>query len=151
MLAAGQVDGYYGWATNQGVMLKTRGVDIAVAYMNDLGLPGYAGVLYASDDTLAKHHDLLVRWLKAEIKGWQWFLDHPDETAKLMVDKYGQRGLDLKAQTAEAGVYKDFIPVGDAAKNGLLWIEPDVFQKAIDFSDRGRRDEARRRSRSTMS
>jgi NitT/TauT family transport system substrate-binding protein len=134
MLAAGQVDGYYGWATNQGVMLKTRGVDIAVAYMNDLGLPGYAGVLYATDDTIAKKSDLLVRWLKAEIKGWQWFLDHPDESAKLMVEKYGQRGLNLKAQTAEAHVYKDFIPVGDAAKNGLLWIEPGVFQKAIDFS-----------------
>ena len=134
MLASGQVDGYYGWATNQGVMLKTRGVDIEVAYMNDLGLPGYAGVLYATDDTIQKNHDLLVRWLKAEIKGWQWFLDHPDETAKLMVDKYGQRGLNLQAQEAEAKVYKDFIPIGDAATHGLLWIEPDVFQKAIDFS-----------------
>jgi len=134
MLAAGQVDGYYGWATNQGVMLKTRGVDIAVAYMNDLGVPGYAGVLYATDDTIATKGDILVKWLKAEIKGWQWFLDHPEEMAKLMVDKYGQHGLDLKAQTVEAGVYKDFIPVGDAAKHGLLWIEPEVFQKGIDFS-----------------
>ncbi|MEM9756853.1 MAG: ABC transporter substrate-binding protein, partial [Pseudomonadota bacterium] len=35
MLAAGQVDGYYGWATNQGVMLMTRGVEINIAYMND--------------------------------------------------------------------------------------------------------------------
>ena len=134
MLAAGQVDGYYGWATNQGVMLKVRGVDIDVAYMNDLGLPGYAGVIYATDETVATKHDLLVRWLKAEIKGWQWFLDHPDEMARLMVDKYGQRGLDLKAQTVEAHVYKDFIPVGDAAKNGLLWIEPAVFEKGIAFS-----------------
>ena len=51
-----------------------------------------------------------------------------------MVEKYGQRGLDLEQQTVEAGVYKDFIPVGDAAKNGLLWIEPSVFQQGIDFS-----------------
>jgi NitT/TauT family transport system substrate-binding protein len=134
MLAAGQVDGYYGWATNQGVMLKTRGVDIAIAYMNDLGLPGYAGVLYATDETLDKKRDLVLRWLRADIKGWQWFLDHPDESAKLMVEKYGQRGLDLKAQTSEARVYKDFIPVGDAATKGLLWVEPAVFQKTIDFS-----------------
>jgi NitT/TauT family transport system substrate-binding protein len=134
MLAAGQVDGYYGWATNQGVMLKVKGVDIAVAYMNDLGVPGYAGVLYATDETISTKEDLLIRWLKAEIKGWQWFLDNPDATAKLVVDKYGQRGLDLKAQTVEAGLYKDFIPVGDAAKNGLLWIDPAVFQKGIDFS-----------------
>jgi ABC-type nitrate/sulfonate/bicarbonate transport system substrate-binding protein len=134
ILAAGQVDGYYGWATNQGVMLTVRGVDIHVAYMNDLGLAGYAGVLYATDDTLAKKKDVLVRWLKAEIKGWQYFLDHPDDMAKLMVDKYGQRGLDLKLQTAESHVYKDFIPVGDAAKYGLLWVEPSVFAKGMEFS-----------------
>lgn len=134
ILAAGQVDGYYGWATNQGTMLKERGVDIAVAYMNDLGLPGYAGVLFATDETIDTKADLVTRWLKADIKGWQWFLDHPDEMAKLMVDKYGQRGLDLKAQTAEARVYKDFIPVGDAETKGLLWIDPAVFQQGIDFA-----------------
>ncbi len=134
MLAAGAVDGYYGWATNQGVMLQVRGVQIYAAYMNDLGLPGYAGVLYATDDTLSSKKDVLVRWLKAEIKGWQWFLDNPDEMAKLMVEKYGQRGLDLKAQTAEAHVYKDFIPVGDAATHGLLWVDPDVFAKGMQFS-----------------
>ena len=87
-----------------------------------------------TDDTISTKSDLLVKWLKAEIKGWQWFLDHPTEMAKLMVEKYGQKGLDLNAQTVEAGVYKDFIPVGDAAKNGLLWIEPAVFQKGIDFA-----------------
>jgi NitT/TauT family transport system substrate-binding protein len=134
ILAAGQVDGYYGWATNQGVMLKMRGVDLVTAYMNDLGLPGYAGVIYATDDSIDGKADLIVRWLKAEIKGWQWFLDNPEEMAKLMVEKYGQRGLDLEQQTVEAGVYKDFIPVGDAAKHGLLWIEPSVFQQGIDFS-----------------
>lgn len=134
ILAAGQVDGYYGWATNQGVMLRVRGVDINVAYMNDLGLVGYAGVLYATDETLDKNKDALVRWLKAEIKGWQWFLDHPEEMATLMVDKYGQRGLDLALQKAESLVYKDFIPVGDAATHGLLWVEPSVFEKGMEFA-----------------
>lgn len=131
ILAAGQVDGYYGWATNQGVMLQTRGVDIEVAYMNDLGVPGYAGVLIARKEQVENDPDLLIRWLRAEIKGWQWHLDHPDEMAVLMVEKYGQRGLDLTAQTAESRMMKDFVPVGDAAENGLLWINPGVFEEGI--------------------
>lgn len=134
ILAAGQVDGYYGWATNQGVMLKMRGVDINVAYMNDLGLVGYGGVLFATDDTIEKKKDILVRWLKAEIKGWQWFLDNPDKMADLMVSKYGQRGLDAKEQHVEAQVYKDFIPVGDAATHGLLWVDPAVFEAGMKFA-----------------
>lgn len=134
ILAAGQVDGYYGWATNQGVMLQTRGVDIAIAYMNDLGVPGYAGVLIATDETLDEKKDLIVRWLRAEIKGWQWHLDNPDEMAKLMVDMYGQRGLDLEAQTVESNMMKDFLPVGAAKENGLLWIEPDAFEAGLAFN-----------------
>lgn len=134
ILAAGQVDGYYGWATNQGVMLQSRGVDIAVAYMNDLGVPGYAGVLFATDDTLDISSDLLVRWLRAEIKGWQWHLDNPEEMARLMVEEYGQRGLDLDAQIAESHLMKDFVPVGAAAEHGLLWLEPEVFAKGMEFS-----------------
>lgn len=134
ILAAGQVDGYYGWATNQGVMLRARGVDIAVAYMNDLGVPGYAGVLFATDETLDTNRELLVRWLRAEIRGWQWHLDNPEEMARLMVEKYGQRGLDLEAQTAESLLMQDFVPVGDAAEHGLLWLDPAVFAKGMEFS-----------------
>ena len=137
MLAAGQVDGYYGWATNQGVMLQTRGVDIAIAYMNDLGVPGYAGVLIATDETIETQRDLLVRWLRAEIRGWQWHLDNPEEMAVLMVEKYGQRGLDLEAQTAESRMMADFLPVGDAAENGLLWINPAPFEAGLAFNVAG--------------
>ncbi|MCU4651796.1 ABC transporter substrate-binding protein [Roseibacterium sp. SDUM158016] len=133
MLAAGQVDGYYGWATNQGVMLMTRGVDINIAYMNDLGIPGYAGVITATDETIAERGDVLIRWLKAEIRGWQWHLENPEEMAELMVSTYGQRGLDLEAQTVESRLMADFVPIGDAAENGLLWLDPGVFQQGIDF------------------
>ena len=134
ILAAGQVDGYYGWATNQGVMLQTRGVDISIAYMNDLGVPGYAGVLIASDETIAEKPGLLTAWLRAEIRGWQWHLANPEEMAVLMVEKYGQKGLDLEAQTLESKMMADFVPVGDAAENGLLWIEEDPFTQAIAFN-----------------
>lgn len=134
ILAAGQVDGYYGWATNQGVMLRTRGVDIAIAYMNDLGVPGHAGVLIAADSTIDENADLLIRWLRAEIRGWEWHLANPEEMAVLMVETYGQRGLDLEAQTAESLMMADFVPVGAAAENGLLWIEPDAFEAGLDFA-----------------
>ncbi|WP_185020677.1 ABC transporter substrate-binding protein [Histidinibacterium lentulum] len=134
MLAAGQVDGYYGWATNQGVMLMTRGVDIHIAYMNDLGVPGYAGVITATDETIAERGDVLTRWLRAEIRGWQWHLENPEEMAVLMVEKYGQRGLDLEAQTAESKLMADFVPIGDAAENGLLWVDPAVFEQGLAFN-----------------
>jgi len=134
ILAAGQVDGYYGWATNQGVMLQVRGVDIHIALMNDLGVPGHAGVLIAADRVIEENADLLVRWLRAEIRGWQWHLENPEEMAVLMVETYGQRGLDLEAQTVESRMMAEFVPVGAAAENGLLWLEPDAFEAGLEFA-----------------
>ena len=136
ILVAKQVDGYFGWASNQGVMLKTRGIDIHIAYLDDLGAPGYAGVMFAKDETIETKADLIVRFLRAEIKGWQWHLDHPEEMARLMVDKYGQKGLDLEAQTAESHIMHEFVPVGDAETKGLLWISEDKYAAGIEFMKR---------------
>ena len=134
MLAARQVDGYYGWATNQGVMLRIRGVDIHVATLNELGVPGYANVLFATDETIDKSGDELARWLRADRKGWQFMADHPEEAAKLTVEKYGPPGLDLAAQTAEARETRAYLLGGDAATKGPLWIEPGVFEDSIAFA-----------------
>ena len=134
MLAAKQVDGYYGWATNQGTMLRSRGVDIHVVTLNELGVPGYANVLFATDETIDKQGDVLAKWLRADRKGWQWMVDHPAETAKLTVEKYGPPGLDLAAQTAEAQETRGYITGADTAAKGLLWMEPGVFEDSIAFA-----------------
>ena len=42
-----------------------------------------------------------ARFMRAAIRSWTWALDNPEETAKLMVEKYGAPGLDYKAQLAE--------------------------------------------------
>ncbi len=134
MLAAKQVDGYYGWSTNQGTMLRSRGVDIHVVTLNELGVPGYANVLFATDETIDKQGDSLAKWLGADRKGWQWMVGHPAETAKLTVEKYGPPGLDLGAQTAEAQETRDYIMGTDTAAKGLLWLEPGVFEDSIAFA-----------------
>jgi len=97
-------------------------------------VPGYAGVVFATDESLDTQSEILVRWVRAEIKGWQWHLDNPEEMAVQMVEKYGQRGLDLEAQTAESLLMADFVPVGDAAEHGLLWVDPQVFAEGMEFS-----------------
>ena len=93
ILAAGQVDGYNGWATNQGVMLQTRGVDIGDRVHERRSA---CRVMRAccSPPTRRSRRSATC-WsagCAAEIKGWQWHLDNPEEMAVLMVEKYGQQG-----------------------------------------------------------
>jgi ABC-type nitrate/sulfonate/bicarbonate transport system substrate-binding protein len=127
-LVSGQIDGYVGYSTNQGVMLQTRGVDIFVLDADTLGIPETAGTIYGREDFLTANRDLVVRFLKGSIKGWQWALDHKDAAAKLMVDKYGAPGLDLKAQEAELVASAPFIA---GNPKGLLAIDPTFYDRII--------------------
>lgn len=131
-LVAGQMDGYVGYSTNQGVMLQTRGVDIHVFNAQDHGLPDATGVIYGVADTLDANRPLVVAFLRAAVKGWQRALAQPEETAKLMVEKYGAPGLNLKAQTAEIVASKPYIEAGLGSTQGLLSLDVPLFTAMID-------------------
>jgi NitT/TauT family transport system substrate-binding protein len=131
-LVSGQIDGYCGYTTNQGVMLKTRGVDIYAMNAQDLGLPETTGTIYGREDFLAANRDVVVRFLKGLIEAHRWALDNPEQTAKLMVEKYGAPGLNYEAQYAEIRESKPYIEFGPAATKGLLAIDMDLFAKIID-------------------
>ena len=131
-LVAGQMDGYVGYSTNQGVMLQTRGVDIHVFNAQDHGLPDATGVIYGMADALDANRPLVVAFLRAAAKGWRWALAHPEETAKLMVEKYGAPGLNLQAQTAEIIASKPFIEAGLGGTQGLLSLDVKLFTSMID-------------------
>jgi ABC-type nitrate/sulfonate/bicarbonate transport system substrate-binding protein len=131
-LVSGQIDGYCGYVTNQGVMLQTRGVKIYALNAQDLGLPETTGTLYGSEDFLKANRDLVVNFLKGAVDAWGWALVHPDETAHLMVDKYGAPGLDYTAQLTEIKASKDYIDAGVGHTKGLLALDLPLYDKIID-------------------
>lgn len=131
-LVSGQIDAYTGYATNQGVMLKTRGVAIHIIYAHDLGLPETAGTIYGREDFLTKNRDAVVKFLRGSINGWKWALANPEATAKLMVSKYGAPGLDYQAQLNEIKASTPFITAGAAQTKGLLAIDVGLYDKIIE-------------------
>jgi NitT/TauT family transport system substrate-binding protein len=130
-LVAGAIDAYCGYATNQGVMLQTRGIDIYSIYVHELGLPETSGTIYASETFLNSSRDLAVKFLRASIASWTWALDHPEETAHMMVDKYGIPGLDYQAQVTEIKVSKPFIATDSTKAEGLLSLDVALYDKII--------------------
>jgi ABC-type nitrate/sulfonate/bicarbonate transport system substrate-binding protein len=131
-LVAGQIDGYMGYSTNQGVMLQTRGVDIHVLNAQDNGLPDATGVIYGREDFLQANRELVVDFLRGAVKGWQWALANPEQDAHLMVDKYGAPGLKYEAQHTEIVASKPYIEAGLASTQGLLALDMTLFGSMID-------------------
>ena len=133
ILATGQVDGYFGWYTNQGSMLTQRGFAIDYTTEHDLGNPTYPVALFALDETIDKKKDLLARYFRAQAKAWKWFAENPEAVARATVEKYGPRGLDLEQQIGEAKITAPLIMMGEAATNGPLWIDTPFFRDGIAF------------------
>ena len=131
ILVSGQVAGYFGWSTNEGVAMKMKGIDLDMVNVGDLGDPTYPQVLFATDETLRTKVDVLARWLRAAKKGWKYYAEHPEEVARFTVEKYAQKGMDLNQQTAEAKEYPPFILGGDAEKKGVLWIDFPNFSAGL--------------------
>ena len=131
-LVSGQIDGYCGYVTNQGVMLKTRGIEIYAMNAQDLGLPETTGTIYGREDFLAANRDLVVSFLKGAIDAHGWALKNPEQTAKLMVEKYGAPGLDYQAQLTEIKESKPYIEFGPGTAKGLLALDLPLFSRIIE-------------------
>ncbi len=132
-LVTGQIDGYSGYSTNQGVMLQTRGVEIYALNVQDLGLPEIVGTIYAREDFLKANRDVVVRFLRATAEGWKWANANPEPTARMMVDKYGAPGLDFTAQFTEIKASKPYIEAGVGTSKGLLALDMGVIKQILDL------------------
>jgi NitT/TauT family transport system substrate-binding protein len=133
-LVTKQVDGFFGWYTNQGSMLALQGIDIDYTTAQDLGDPTYPATVFALDETIDKKKDLLTRYTRALVKACQWYHDNPEAVAKLTVEKYAAKGLDLAQQTIEAKLTAPLLKMGEAGKYGLLWIDTPFFARGLELS-----------------
>src|SRR5262249_37190824 len=102
-----------------------------ILFMEDLGSNIYGGAIYTLDKTIATERDLLKRFLQASVRGFQYMLDHPRETAELTVTKYAAPGQNLQAQIADAESSRDFIRAREGASKGLLWVSADYLAPMI--------------------
>lgn len=108
-LATGQVDGYFGFATAQGVSLQRDGLDVVVTPLDDLGFPSYANVLITNPENLEDEFDTLVGFLRGSIRGYDLALRDPDEAGRLVAEDEGPDDLDVETEQAVAAAQIDFI------------------------------------------
>ncbi len=132
VLSTEQVDGYMGYATSQGVALQSEGIDIETVYLSDLGDKGYGNVFFATDETIEEQADLLATWLAADLRGWEYAVENPEEMAERVTELYGtETGAELEPETGSALAQVELI---QGNPDGLLWINPEVFDAAAQLA-----------------
>jgi len=131
VLPDGQVQGYWGFVSTEAAVLKSRGVDVETVLLADLGAPTQENVVFAMEETIEEKRDVLVSLLKADIAGHQLYLDDIPGTAELVAKGFSEQDRDVPLLVEQGKAQAELMRTGDAARSGLLWVSPDVFEQNI--------------------
>jgi ABC-type nitrate/sulfonate/bicarbonate transport system substrate-binding protein len=123
-LIEGACDVYTCYVTNQPLVLAEKNIPhVAVTY-NDLGFINYGNVFFAKRQVLKEKRDLIMRYLKGTIIGWEKNLKDPNRAAQLAVTKDGvDLGLSLPQQVAENKAQNVLVEGELTKQKGLFWMD----------------------------
>lgn len=132
-LISGQADATYGAVTNQVIPLQLGGYQPVVMKYADFGMNGLDLTYTVATANLKdpQKRAEIVKFLRAEIKGWQKIVADPQYAADLMVNKYGKSlGLNAAEQLAAAKAQVSLIKPTEDTR--VLTMSPAAIQETIE-------------------
>lgn len=134
MLAAGEVDGVFGFAVSAAVGLRARGVpaeDIVTLMMADHGVELYGSAVMISPKFLAEKPEAVRGLLRAIVKGIKDAAADPEFGAKLVVQRNEIARLDVEAERLKLIIEQNVLTPWVKA-NGLGGVDPARWARALD-------------------
>lgn len=131
-LAAGEVDGWIAFVTNEPNTLKVKGIDTVNFLFADHGYPLVNNTFVVRASSLTEEREAVKAVMRAEIRGWRDAIRDPAAGAKLAVETYGKSlGLDVAEQTLQSRSQNALITGPMTATAGLFTVAPDLVEKNV--------------------
>jgi ABC-type nitrate/sulfonate/bicarbonate transport system substrate-binding protein len=131
-LAAGTVDGWFSYYTNEPNLLRAKGVDVVTFLFNDFGYPLVSETYAVTKANVSSQREKVKALLRAEIRGWHDSIANPAAGPILAVNKYGKTlGLEVHEQTLESFSQNQLILDADTKANGIFTLTPAVIDASI--------------------
>ncbi|MCK6627239.1 MAG: ABC transporter substrate-binding protein [Anaerolineae bacterium] len=112
-LTSGRMQAASGFfSSNEPVQAQLDGQDITLLFYSDYGIEIYSNAIFTSGSTIHEQPDLVERFIRATLKGYQYAIEHPEEIADLAL-KYDDT-LDANLQSATMQAQIPLIDTGDA-------------------------------------
>jgi NitT/TauT family transport system substrate-binding protein len=121
-LYEGRVDVRVVNLTNEVLLARADNVPINIIYPDDFGIHFYGDVLFTSDAMIQKNPDLVLRFLRATLKGWTWAIENPNLAGNL-VHKYNSNADEL----LENDKMIASIPIIFTGEEGVSWMIADIW------------------------
>jgi ABC-type nitrate/sulfonate/bicarbonate transport system substrate-binding protein len=133
VLVNGEVEGFFGYVTNELITLELGGHEPHSLPFADNGLPFIAESMVVTQDSIDTNREALKAYLYASILGWKDALADAEESARLAVEVYGRDlGLDPEKELKQAIAQNEQLVVTEETDaNGLFTISPELIEANI--------------------
>ena len=117
-LINGTTDVSTGFSINEPHQAIEAGYDVNIILFADYGVKVYDDVLFATEDTINNNPELVERFLRATLEGWQYAIQNEEEAVD-MVLKYATD----RTRSHEAYMLRQSIPLIHIGGSSIGWME----------------------------
>ncbi|MBN1487227.1 MAG: ABC transporter substrate-binding protein [Anaerolineae bacterium] len=118
------VSGFF--STNELVQANMDGINVVRMYYSDYGGVTYVNPLFTTEQLIEQNPDLVDRFVKATMRGYQYAVAYPEEAAKISLQYYTDlENVSLQVVTEMMYAQVPFIDSGDAQ---IGWLDSLVWE-----------------------
>ncbi len=111
------------YATNEVVRAQLNGVNTAPIWPHEYGVPFYGDVIFTSDTLIEENPDLVERFVRATLKGWQRAIENPELAAQATLTVAPEQDYDFQLASMIAS-----IPLIDTGEGSIGWMDPNAWE-----------------------
>jgi len=127
-LLNGITDVSTGYIINESHQVIEAGYEVNTMLMADYGVNMYADVLFATEDTINNIPELVEKFLRATLGGWQYAIDHNGEAIDIVLE-YVTNG----SRSHEMYMLNSSIPLIQTGETPIGWMKKDEWMQAQDI------------------
>ncbi len=140
-----EIDVIAAYITDQPYWIAKRGYELNIINPLSYGIDLYGDNLFTTEVEIAHHPDRVIKMKAASLKGWRYAIEHPEETANVIREKY-KPSLDYDQLMFEARatirlIAPQYVELGYTSKDRFRYIasifddgrvESDALMRAVD-------------------
>jgi len=128
LFASGEFPVWGVYLTGSIYLLKDAGYELNIIYPDDYGVHFYADTIFATDDFIAANAELVLRFLRATLKGWTYAVENSDAVGSMVLQYNSDADAEVETVKMEAS-----LPLIHTGQDQIAWMRAEVWQGMHDI------------------
>jgi len=125
---AGELDIWPGYLINEVLAAREQGYQVNLILPDDYGVHLYGDTLFTTERLIQENPDLVLRFLRATLRGWRWAVENPAEAGPLALEY--DPALDAAHQAA---MMEASVPLIHTGEDHIGWMRAEAWQGTHDI------------------